>query len=230
MRCLVVRFIDCEGPGLLERVLRKKKYTISYHDAFKPDLKIIPNAHQIFDLLILMGGPQSVDDKTMDRFFSPYYDLINDILSNKKAKIIGVCLGSQILAKFLGGKVQKGDNGSEVGFSKVEILDKSDSVFQGISENFGTAFHLHEDTFTIPANAKLLLSSAVYKNQMFSFEDRVFGIQCHLEATYPMIEVWSEIHSDFIAKSSNASPVLDKKLQSDAEAFGEKIFENILNK
>ena len=45
-----------------------------------------------------------------------------------------------------------------------------------------------------------------------------------------MIEVWNKIHSDFIAKSPNASIVLDRKLQSDAEKFGEKIFENILDK
>lgn len=230
MRSLIVRFIDCEGPGILEKILREEKYSISYHDAFKRSEKIIPNAHLMFDILILMGGPQSVEDDSQAEFFSPYFELVRDFLSIPNRKVIGVCLGAQILSRVLGGKVVKGTKGIEAGFSTVTIRDRSDSIFEGISVASGTAFHLHEDTFTIPEKAKLLMSSEMYENQLFSFENRVFGFQCHLEATLPMVENWSGIHREFIAKSPNAYPVLDKQMQSDAEDFGGKIFRNIIRK
>ncbi|MBE7412018.1 MAG: type 1 glutamine amidotransferase [Leptospiraceae bacterium] len=230
MRSLIVRFINCEGPGIIEEILRKENYSVTYHDTFKKHEKLVPNSHLFFDLLILMGGPYSLADNSNKEFFHPYFELVENMISIPSKKIIGVCLGGQLISKVLGGDVSKGEKGIETGFSKVQIQDKSDFVFNGINQNSITAFHLHENVFTIPKSGKHLLSGGVYPNQMFSYEDRVFGIQCHLEPTMKMVKDWSVVHKDFIGKSSNAYPLLDENMQKETEETGKIIFQNMIRK
>ena len=82
MRSLIIRFMDCEGPGIIEDSLRKANYTITYHDAYKKGIQIVPESHQIFDIIILMGGPKSVYDPKEDTFFKPYLRLVENTISN----------------------------------------------------------------------------------------------------------------------------------------------------
>ncbi|MCE9499520.1 MAG: type 1 glutamine amidotransferase, partial [Leptospira sp.] len=221
MRSLIVRFINCEGPGIIENSLRRKNIKITYHDTFKKGLKLVPESHQIFDLIIFMGGPQSVADPAQQDFFKPYYQLAEDSLSNPDHKLIGICLGSQLLAKTLGAEVNKGISGPEIGFSKVTVKDPSSPAFKGITGNEIEAFHLHEDIFSIPKTGKLLLSGSMYENQMFSYENRVFGIQCHLEPSLMMLETWSKVHKDFIGKTDINSKITNPEKQKSMEKAGQ---------
>jgi GMP synthase-like glutamine amidotransferase len=226
MRSLIVRFADCEGPGILEPILRAKGYRLTYHDSYKKGLELVPESHQIFDLIILMGGPNSVVGHAQDDFFTPYFDLVENALSTNK-KVLGICLGSQIIARVLGSEVIQGDKGAEVGFGNCNIENKSNPVFKGISETEIPVFHLHEDTYKVPNNTTHLLSSEKYPAQMFSYKEKAFGIQCHLEMTYPMLEVW---HKRF----QSIPPVLnlnqEAKMKTDlVNQTGKIILENIIN-
>ena len=64
MRSLILRFEDCEGPGLLEPLLREKGYSITYHDAFRNGLNLLPSTHLLFDFFLFLGGSDSVYDPT----------------------------------------------------------------------------------------------------------------------------------------------------------------------
>lgn len=226
MRSLIVRFADCEGPGTLAGILREKNYTVTYHDAFRTGLELIPSAHQMFDLVVFMGGPASVADPDQSHFFLPYFRLAENILKMQNSRMIGICLGAQLLAKVLGADVKKGGKGPEVGFGDAEILHH-DSVFQDIPGKALPVFHLHEDVFSIPSGAKHLLSSPLYPSQMFSFENRVFAFQCHIEITPEILNAWKtrfpEVRNYLISEKNTS-----EKTES-VRKNGEKIFRNILN-
>jgi GMP synthase-like glutamine amidotransferase len=228
MRALCVRFKDCEGPGVLESVMRENGYRVSYHNAYDERIQLMPETHLNFDLVILLGGPQSVIDPALDSFFRPYYQLVTSMLATDGRKLIGICLGSQIIAKVLGAEVTVGNNGPEVGFSPVKIKDRNHSIFNGIVGDEMQAFHLHEDTFSIPAGAKHLLENDFYKNQMFAFENKAYAFQTHIEPTLPMLEVWLTVHKEFISKGKGDFTNLSAK-QAEMESAARILFRNILN-
>lgn len=228
MRSLIIRFIDCEGPGIFEEVLREKGYTVTFHDAYKKGLQLVPESHQIFDLILLMGGPQSVANENEKSFFKPYYDLVEDTLALTGHKVVGVCLGSQIIAKVLGAEVKKGEKGKEFGFGQVNITKPNHPIFKGIGASDILAFHYHEDVFSLPKDSENLLSSSLYSNQMFSYRNQAIGILCHLELNLNLLEAWRKRFSD-VAK---LIPNVNDKVKSDLESIqknGKIIFENILN-
>ncbi|MBE8432422.1 type 1 glutamine amidotransferase, partial [Leptospira interrogans serovar Pomona] len=90
------------------------------------------------------------------------------------------------------------------------------------------AFHLHEDIFSIPPRSKHFLKSEMYSNQMFSFQDRIFGIQCHMEVTASMLKVWRVVHSDFI-RSCVPGPDTEI-LRSQMDTFARRVFAAILDR
>lgn len=228
MRAIFVRFKDCEGPGILEPLLREKGYRISYQNAYDRRVQVFPEMHLQFDLVVLLGGPQSVADPAEQEFFKPYYKLVQNIAAMPQKKCIGICLGSQIIAKALGGDVLVGDKGPEVGFSEVRVVDSSNPIFSGLGSTSIMAFHLHEDVVKLPINAKLLLEGSMYPNQMFAVENRIFGFQTHLEPTLSMLQVWLEVHKEFIAKGSGDFSEMDLK-QKQMSASANQIFRNIIN-
>ncbi|MEI7012027.1 type 1 glutamine amidotransferase [Leptospira licerasiae] len=230
MRCLIVRFKDCEGPGTLLDSLQARNYRITYHNAYDPRVHIVPAAHQMFDLVVFLGGPQTVHDPKQHKFFKPWRELASHLVSMKDKKVIGICLGSQILASVLGAKVYEGEKGPEVGFSDVKVINPSHPVFSklGGTSSF-PAFHLHEDVFEIPIGADHLLQGSFYSNQMFGYENRVFGIQCHLEVTENMLGVWKNVHSEFIKKAGWIPGPETEDLRSQMERAGRALFEGILD-
>ncbi|TGK35516.1 type 1 glutamine amidotransferase [Leptospira gomenensis] len=226
MRSLIVRFKDCEGPGILLDLLKERNYRITYHNAYDPRIRPIPDAHLIFDLIVLLGGPQSVTDPSLTEFFEPWFNLVRYASLTPNRRLLGICLGSQIISKALGGKVTLGERGPEVGFSDVEIVE-SHSVLEGLSSF--PAFHLHEDVFTIPEGGIRLLKSDLYPNQMFSVGNRIFGVQCHLEVTEAMFSVWKTVHAEFMRNSGWVPGPETESLRSQMEIAGRKIFGAILD-
>ncbi len=229
MRALIVRFLDAEGPGILGTLLKEKGYQLTYHNAYQKGLQLIPNAHQIFEFVLLLGGPMSVADATLERFFKPYIELVKGCLSEKGSRCVGICLGAQILAKALGGEVFPGDKGREVGFGKVKIRMPYHPLFSDLRdrESF-TGFHLHGDTFTLPPDAVLLASSDRYENQIFTVEDRMYGFQVHLEPTWEMLQVWSKIHKTYMEEAGYKFMDSDRPKYEEMSRHAKAIFGKLL--
>ena len=90
---------------------------------------------------------------------------------NYEIPLIGICLGSQLIASACGGSIYKGPN-KEIGWGQVDITDcGKESVFRNISKNQIQVFHWHGDTFTLPKGAQVLARSDLYI-QAFSFKSR----------------------------------------------------------
>jgi len=97
--------------------------------------------------------------------------------------VLGICLGSQLIAEVLGARVYP-NHRKEIGWFDVTLSETASmlSLFAGFEKQF-PVFHWHGDTFDIPAGSRLLVSSSLTPNQAFLYGDKVLGLQFHLEVT-----------------------------------------------
>lgn len=140
-----------------------------------------------FDLLVVMGGPMGVRDLDEHPWMEDEAVFIGDAISAGR-KVLGICLGAQLIAAALGAKVRRARQ-KEIGFFAVDRTPEAADcpVFRHFDERF-MAFHWHGDTFEIPRDAVRLASGPACINQAFRFEDRVFGLQFHVESTRQSME------------------------------------------
>jgi GMP synthase (glutamine-hydrolysing) len=104
--------------------------------------------------------------------------------------VLGVCLGSQLIAGALGGTVFRGAK-KEIGWYDVKVTDKGlDSLFKGLEKKELRVFQWHGDTYTLPQDAVVLAYTDLYP-QAFRIGS-AYGLQFHLEVTTDMIKVWTE--------------------------------------
>jgi GMP synthase (glutamine-hydrolysing) len=129
-----------------------------------------------------MGGPMSVHDEGAYPWLTGEKMLIERAIQARK-RILGVCLGAQLLADVLGAKVRRNRH-KEIGWFPVRLTSQaaSSSPLADFPQPF-PAFHWHGETFEIPAGAVHLAKTEACKNQAFEFGGTVVGLQFHLEVT-----------------------------------------------
>ena len=165
-RLLVFQHVAHEILGTLDPVLRGSGFRIKYvnferHPNFDPSL-------EGYDGLIVLGGPMNVDE--VKRF--PYLEReVHSIREALRARmpILGICLGSQLIAKALGAKVYKNQE-KEIGWYDVRTSAKGKK--DPLTSHFSSMeriFQWHGDTFDVPEGAELLASSPLCKNQAFRY-------------------------------------------------------------
>jgi GMP synthase-like glutamine amidotransferase len=143
-----------------------------------------------FDWLIIMGGSMSVYDEEKYPWLIPEKKFIGDAIAKKKI-LLGVCLGSQLIADVLCGKVSP-NTYKEIGWFPVSLTakGKESRIFGNFPHEF-TAFQWHGDTFMIPDDALKISQSEACKNQAFEY-GKVIGIQFHLEYSKESINLMLE--------------------------------------
>jgi GMP synthase-like glutamine amidotransferase len=135
-----------------------------------------------FDWLIVMGGPMGVDDELKYQWLSREKAFIKSSIESGKI-ILGICLGAQLIAAVLGAKVYKNHH-REIGWFPIAISEQAnDTIFQRVFPQRLEVFHWHGDTFDIPESGVPLASSKACPNQGFIVENRIVGLQFHLETT-----------------------------------------------
>lgn len=134
------------------------------------------------EALIIMGGPMGLGDELMHPWLKREKRFIEKAIEAHKT-VIGICLGAQLIASVMGARVFANTQ-KEIGWFPVRKTLKADSTALGrlLPERFD-AFHWHGDTFDIPAGAIHLAESDACQNQAFIFQERVLGLQFHLEST-----------------------------------------------
>ncbi len=133
-----------------------------------------------YDLLIVMGGPMGIFD------YNLYPWLTAEKLALKAAieagkKVLGICLGAQLIADVLGASVSK-NAVREIGWFALQ--SSSELQLSRWGKVFPARFsplHWHGDTFAIPLDAMPVGSSEACANQGFILEDRIVALQFHLE-------------------------------------------------
>jgi len=135
-----------------------------------------------FDLLVIMGGPMNIYEHEKFPWLAEEKHFIKRAVTDGK-KVIGICLGAQLIADVLGAEVKKGPY-KEIGWFPVELSKDAESVFalRYLPDTF-SAFHWHGDVFDCPKDAVLLGSSKACTNQGFMYGKKVLALQFHLEST-----------------------------------------------
>ena len=191
MKMAVLQHVPFEGPAAIADWAAARKIGVTVRHLYQGDP--LPDLSE-FDMLTVMGGPMSANDEAVLPWLAPEIGLVGDAIASDKI-VLGVCLGAQIIAKALGGKVYKGAQ-KEIGWFPVRA-EAAHGLLEGLPERF-MAFHWHGETFDLPANAERLASTPVTANQAFAVGKRVLGLQFHMEAMKESVDALIENAADEI--------------------------------
>ncbi|AIY89400.1 type 1 glutamine amidotransferase [Geoglobus acetivorans] len=177
MKILAIKNHRAEGLGYIEELFREKGIEYEYCEAWNGERKVDGDGY------IILGGPMGVYEAEKYPFLKWEMDLIAK--NYDKKPILGVCLGSQLIAGSFGKRVYPYKK--EIGWFRVEKIHE-DELFRGFPEK-PEVFQWHGDTFELPDNAAMLFSGKDVPNQGFRIGEAV-GIQFHIEMTLELIEKW----------------------------------------
>ncbi|MHC4757347.1 MAG: type 1 glutamine amidotransferase [Planctomycetota bacterium] len=182
-----------------------------------------------FDWLVIMGGPMGVYDEKVYPSLIEEKKFIEKAVNSGK-KVLGICLGAQLIAAAAGAKVYK-NNHTEIGWFDVFKTDqgKLSQAFSDLPEVF-TAFHWHGDTFDLPEGAKRLAQSPACMNQAFELNNNVIGLQFHLESTVESIGKLIENCGGDLREGKYIQPPFKIKQRFNIVGKVNNIMDNLLDK
>ncbi len=200
MKALVVKNIGIEGPGTLGAFLIKNGFELV---TIEPDKgQEFPQDPKEFSLVLILGGPMNVYEEDKYPFLIQELSFIKKCLS-AGTKVLGICLGAQIIARALDAKVTKNDK-KEIGWFDIELTEdgKRSPLFAGLPEQL-KVFHWHGDTFDIPNGASRLAHSGLCRNQAFVYEsghESAVALQYHVEIeSAEEIATWCDMYKEEVA-------------------------------
>ncbi|MBI4131273.1 MAG: homoserine O-succinyltransferase [Nitrosarchaeum sp.] len=161
-----------------------------------------------YSLLVVLGAPESANDDL------PYLQAEQKLIKktvDDNIPVLGICLGSQLIAKTFGSKVYRGPK-KEIGFYHDLRIDNNSKLFSGFTNPF-TVFHWHGDTFDLPEKAVRLVHSENYPNQAFQINSAV-GLQFHLEVNAEMVNLWLDKTQEKLQQTPYIDP---QKIRSDID-------------
>lgn len=177
MRAHYFQHDPCEGLGSIESWLQSEGYTITGTRFFES--ASLPAPDEI-DLLIIMGGPMSVNDEGQFPWLIEEKQFIRHTIERGKS-VLGVCLGAQLIASAMGARVYP-NHTKEIGWFPIKaVAAASDGVYR--FPPIVDVFHWHGETFDLPPGAVHLARSDNCENQAFQLGRFVLGLQFHLEVT-----------------------------------------------
>ena len=189
-KLLVCQHVPHEILGTLNPLLKRAGFRIRYVNFGRhPDAE--PSLEEYHGLVVL-GGPLSVNDAGRLRHLATEMKLIEQAMK-RHLPVLGICLGSQLIAKTLGANVYPNKE-KEIGWYDVSPTEEAERdpllvEFRGTEK----IFQWHGDTFDIPKSAVHLAFSRVCVNQAFRYGANVYGLQFHLEVDERMIHRWLKV-------------------------------------
>lgn len=217
---LIIQNTRTEGSGNLGDLLEFDGFTVDTIHAKKClDAMMTAMNNPDYSLLVILGGPQSANDD-LD-YLQNEQKLIKQYTKQQKP-VLGICLGSQLIAKAFGANVYRGAK-TEIGFyNDIQLSRIPSDLFSGLDNPF-MVFHWHADTFDLPCTATRLASSAVYPNQAFEIETAV-GLQFHFEVNRNMINSWLD---NAESKLSNIPYIDPEKIRCDIDTHISRVESNM---
>lgn len=184
---LVFRHAPHEHLGAVAASLRRQGLSFRYLDVWKPGARF-PDP-KAFRALILMGGPMGVYERRRYPFLSREIRFLKAFFKLDRP-VLGVCLGSQLIAAALGGRVFP-NRRKEIGWYPLALTagGRRDPLFSSFPPA-GWAFQWHGDTFTLPKGAAHLARSPLCRHQAFRYKAAVYALQFHMEVNGKMVREW----------------------------------------
>ncbi len=146
------------------------------------------------DMLMMFGGAMSLTSPDPPPWLAQEKALIRRYVDEGQ-RVLGICLGAQILASALGANVRRNAQ-PEVGWHKIEVVDAPKrSKLADLFPRELTVFQWHQDTFEIPPGGVRLMRSTACRNQAFIVDDRILGCQFHMEANAKTVRTFLAVSS-----------------------------------
>lgn len=228
MAILVFEHSNSGGTERLGETLRDighRLNVLNLHegDAVPPDLDDV-------DGIISCGGPQSAYDDSLEwlglqmRLMRQAHEL--------QMPIVGLCLGSQILARALGGTVERNPAGIELGWHEVNLnpAGREDPLHAGLAWDMMMFQHHRDHVSQLPLGAKLLASSGCCKVQSWMTGLRTYGFQYHPEVTVETIERWIREEPEALTEAKLTVDQIRRETQKQYPTFerlSQRLFDNI---
>lgn len=184
MRIQCFQHVPFEGPAALADWAKERGHTLTivpWFDGAYSDGEL--------DSLFVMGGPMNIYQYRIHPWLPKEKRAVEAALNAGK-KVLGVCLGAQILADVLGGRVTQNPV-CEIGWLPVEFSAEARSLFPFLPAELNV-LHWHGDTFRLPAGASRLAFSPGCPQQAFIYQQQALALQFHLEMTPAALDLLIE--------------------------------------
>ena len=201
MRILyLVNALD-SGPGVLLDEAAKAGteadviYTVESRDLATGEARDLPETAEDFDALVVLGGVMGVYEEATYPFIDKTRRLVRRFHEEEKP-VMGVCLGSQIVASAFGAPVYRMKERlavqEEWGFlpQTWERAATDDPLLSDAAPGL-SLMHWHGDTFDLPGEATRLSTRETCPNQSFRIGEKTYAFQFHLEVTREILDGWS---------------------------------------
>jgi GMP synthase-like glutamine amidotransferase len=210
MRILLLQHDPLDGPGTLVEWAASRNHSVAICLICQGDP--LPPLES-FDLLVSLGGPMGSYEEAKHPWLVTEKEYLRQAVAAGK-KILGLCLGCQLLADALGGRAFR-HTCKEFGWQPIEPLPEGTTWF-GTSDSF-KAFQWHGDTYSLPPGAVQLARNGATQQQAFLLNGHsgspVIGLQFHLE--------WTEVMAREALAEPGVAPTASPSVQTPEEILSD---------
>ena len=215
LKTVVLSHVPFEDLGSLQPELEHRGVAIKTIDAPTAAFPLARTAD--CDLLVVLGGPVGAYEADDYPFLNAELDCLRQRLADSRPTL-GICLGAQLIAAALGGRVYPGTRGPEIGWLPIQPAagDPAPAWIAPLLTPDLRLLHWHGDTFDLPHGATRLASTNLYENQAFAVGDFALALQFHPEVTARGLERWYVGHTCELRQKGISIP----GLREDADQYG----------
>ena len=197
----VVEHWPIAEPDAGRRHLMARGFDVRVHEPWKGGRLPVLTGDEVG--VMVMGGPQMVSERHKWRYLSAEFRWIEQAME-KAVPLVGICLGSQMIAHVLGATVRYApDDGLSMGFYET----KPTQAAAGFLPEALMTLNGNSQGFDLPAGAALLATSdeTVHPNQAFSYAETTVALQFHPEVTRPILDQWQREFASSIGRPGSRS-------------------------
>jgi GMP synthase-like glutamine amidotransferase len=191
VKFLVFQHAAAEHPGIFRDLLRAD--CIAW-DAVELDEGVPIPPLDGYDALMVFGGPMDVWQEDRHPWLAAEKAAIRRWVRDKRAPFLGVCLGHQLLADALGGRVQLMSK-PEVGVFDIRLTaaGRLAPLFEAMPPVFPSLQWHSAEVSELPPHAVKLAENEHCSIQALQVGEKAYGVQYHVEQDERTVPEWGKI-------------------------------------